>query len=176
MMVEKSELEGKRVLIVDDEPDVLEVLEESLKMCHVAAAGNFERARELLDTQIFDIAVLDIMGVEGYRLLEMAVRKNIPAVMLTAHAFTPDNLVRSIREGAASYLPKEEMPRIAEFLIDVLEARKKGISPWEPWADKLPSSYFEKRFGAMWKASDKKFLEQFRENLRPRLTDQEKSD
>ena len=94
-MLEKSELEGKRVLIVDDEPDVLEVLEESLKMCHVAVASSFEKAKELLETQNFDIAVLDIMGVDGYRLLEMAVRKDIPAVMLTAHAFTPDNLVRS---------------------------------------------------------------------------------
>jgi DNA-binding NtrC family response regulator len=171
IMPDKSVLEGKRVLIVDDEPDVLEVLDESLKMCQVAVASNFEKAKELLDTQNFDIAVLDIMGVDGYRLLEIAVRKDIPAVMLTAHAFTPDNLVRSIKEGAASYLPKEEMPRIAEFLIDVLEATKKGISPWEPWAEKLPSSYFEKRFGAMWRASDKKFLDQFRENLRPKVKD-----
>ena len=176
VMLEKSELEGKRVLIVDDEPDVLEVLEESLKVCHVEVASSFEKAKELLETQNFDIAILDIMGVDGYRLLEIAVRKDIPAVMLTAHAFTPDNLVRSIKEGAASYLPKEEMPRIAEFLIDVLEARKKGISPWEPWAEKLPSSYFEKRFGAMWRASDKKFLDQFRENLRPRVKGHGKSD
>src|SRR5512143_2305084 len=95
IMLEKSELEGKKVLIVDDEPDVLEVLEESLKMCQVVAANSFEKAKELLDAQKFDVAILDIMGVDGYRLLEMAVRKDIPAVMLTAHAFTPDNLVRS---------------------------------------------------------------------------------
>jgi hypothetical protein len=30
----------------------------------------------------------------------------------------------------------------------------------------LPSSYFEKRFGAMWKASEKEFLERFRESLK----------
>ena len=35
--------------------------------------------------------------------------------MLTAHAFNPPNLIRSIKEGAASYLPKEEISRIAEF-------------------------------------------------------------
>ncbi len=175
-MGEKSVLKGKKVLIVDDERDVLEVLEESLKMCRVAVASNFEKAKALLDQQHFDLAILDIMGVDGYQLLEMAVRKDIPAVMLTAHAFTPDNLVRSIKEGAASYLPKEEMPRIAEFLIDVLEARKKRMNPWVSWAEKLPSSYFQKRFGAMWKASDKKFLDQFRENLRPRVKDQGESD
>lgn len=165
-MSEKSILEGKRILIVDDEPDVLEILEELLRMCDVYKATSFSKAKELLETQQIDMAVLDIMGVDGYRLLEMTVRKDIPAVMLTAHAFTPDNLVRSIREGAASYLPKEEIPRIVQFLEAVLEAKKKGISPWEPWAEKLPSSYFEKRFGAMWRASDKKFLEEFRQSLK----------
>jgi DNA-binding response OmpR family regulator len=166
MMSGKSLLNGKRVLIVDDEPDVLVTLEELLKMCRVAKATNFEEAKKLLETQDFDIAILDIMGVDGYVLLELANRKNIPTVMLTAHAFTPDNLIRSIKEGASSYLPKEEMPRVAEFLEDVLRAREKGINPWESWQEKLPSSYFEKRFGAMWRASDKKFLEQFRESLR----------
>lgn len=164
----KSLLDGKRVLIVDDEQDVLAVLEELLKMCRVAKATNFKEAKKLLETQDFDIAILDIMGVDGYGLLELANKKNIPAVMLTAHAFTPDNLIRSIKEGAASYLPKEEMPRVAEFLEDVLRARKKGTSPWESWQEKLPSSYFEKRFGAMWRASDKEFLERFRESLKAR--------
>jgi len=165
-MSRESMLEGKRVLIVDDELDVLEILEELLKMCHVVKASDFAKAKELLDAQEFDIAILDIMGVDGYGLLELANRKDIPAVMLTAHAFTPENLIRSVKQGAASYLPKEEMPRIAEFLADVLEARAKGISPWEPWSEKLPSSYFEKRFGAMWRASDKEFLEKFRAALK----------
>jgi DNA-binding NtrC family response regulator len=174
-MSEKGLLDGKRVLIVDDEQDVLEVLEDLLKMCRVAKATNFKEAKQLLETQDFDIAILDIMGVEGYGLLELANKKNIPAVMLTAHAFTPDNLVRSIKEGAASYLPKEEMPRIAEFLEDVLRAREKGTNPWEPWQEKLPSSYFEKRFGAMWRASDKEFLEQFKESLKAGKKTKEKS-
>ena len=57
---------------------------------------------ELLDSQQFDLVILDIMGVDGYGLLEIATRKKIPAVMLTAHAWSPDNLVRSIKEGAVS--------------------------------------------------------------------------
>lgn len=165
-MSRESILDGKRVLIVDDEQDILEILEELLKMCRVVKASNFEEAKEVLEGQELDIAILDIMGVDGYGLLELANRKQIPAVMLTAHAFTPDNLIRSVKEGAASYLPKEEMSRIAEFLADVLEARKKGVSPWEPWVEKLPTSYFEKRFGAMWRASDKEFLDQFRAALK----------
>ena len=41
-------LEGKRVLIVDDEPDVLESLIELLSMCDVVTASTFEEAKELL--------------------------------------------------------------------------------------------------------------------------------
>lgn len=167
-MPERRLLDGKKILIVDDEPDVLEVLEELLKMCHVAKASNFEKAEEILESQDFDMAILDIMGVDGYGLLEIANRKKIPAVMLTAHAFNPPNLVRSIKEGAASYIPKEEISRIVDFLNDVLEARKKGENPWGSWQERLPSSYFEKRFGAAWQDADKEFWEQFRASIRSR--------
>ena len=61
----KELIEGKRVLIVDDEPDVLETLEELLPMCDVVKASSFEEAKEQLEVQYFDIAVLDIMGVDG---------------------------------------------------------------------------------------------------------------
>ena len=68
----KGLLDQKKVLIVDDEPDVLETLKELLSMCEVTEATTFERAKELLETKVFDIAILDIMGVDGYRLLEIA--------------------------------------------------------------------------------------------------------
>ena len=68
-MSEYEYLKGKRILIVDDEPDVLDSLEELLSMCEVSSAANFKDAKENLQTQYFDITVLDIMGVEGYDLL-----------------------------------------------------------------------------------------------------------
>jgi hypothetical protein len=108
------------------------------------------------------------MGVNGYGLLEIAKRKKIPAIMLTAHAFTPDNLVRSIREGAASYLPKDEITRIADFMTDVFKARENGVNPWGHWVEKLPSSYFEKRWGAAWQDANKEFWETFKAGLRSR--------
>lgn len=58
-----SLLDYKRVLIVDDEPDVLDMLEELLPMCDVVKASSFDRGKELLETQYFDIATLDIMGI-----------------------------------------------------------------------------------------------------------------
>ncbi len=167
-MSDVSLLKGKKILVVDDEPDILAVLEELLDMCEIVKASTFEEAKTSMESQDFDIVVLDIMGVDGYGLLEIAKRKNIPALMLTAHAFTPDNLIKSIKEGAASYIPKEEITEIADYLIDILNAKKEGKSPWEPWQDRLPSSYFEKRWGAAWKDTDKDFWETFRAGLKSR--------
>ena len=167
-MSDTKRLEGKKVLAVDDEPDILEVLEELLDMCDVVTASTFEQAKQFLESQDFDIAILDIMGVDGYGLLDIANKKSIPAVMLTAHAFTADNLVRTIKEGAYSYIPKEEISDIADYLIDALIAKQKGENPWSAWQERLPSSYFERRWGAAWKNTDKDFWNKFRAGLKAR--------
>jgi CheY-like chemotaxis protein len=173
-MQEKSPLEGKNVLAVDDEQDILTTLEELLPMCNLFLASTFEEARDLLGTQPFDLAILDIMGVDGYRLLELAVSRNIPAVMLTAHAFAPEHLMRSIKKGAVSYLPKEELPNIEIFLGDVLKAQDEGLNPWASWRERLPSSYFEKRWGAAWQDTDKDFWDRFRASLKERTAKESK--
>jgi DNA-binding NtrC family response regulator len=167
-MNDVSLLKDKKILVVDDEPDILAVLQELLDMCEIVTAASFEEAKTLLESQDFDIAVLDIMGVDGYGLLEIATRKNIPSLMLTAHAFTPDNLVKSIQEGAASYIPKEEITEIAEYLIDVLQSKQEGTNPWESWQEKLPTSYFERRWGAAWKDNDQNFWDTFQASLKSR--------
>ena len=167
-MSDVGTLKGKKILVVDDEPDILAVLDELLDMCEIVKASTFEEAKSYLESQEFDVAVLDIMGVDGYGLLKIAIDRNIPALMLTAHAFTPDNLVKSIKEGAASYIPKEEITKIADFLLDVLKAKKEGQNPWITWQEKLPQSYFEKRWGAAWKDTDKEFWEKFRASLKSR--------
>jgi CheY-like chemotaxis protein len=167
-MSDEDILAGKKILIVDDEPDVLDVLEELLSMCRVTKATTFDEARKLMESEDFDLAILDIMGVDGYKLLHMARKRNITAVMLTAHAFSPDNLVKSIKQGADSYLPKEEMKNITTFLIDILKAQKEKKSPWGPWQERLPSSYFEKRWGAAWQDKDKDFWERFRASIKAR--------
>ncbi len=167
-MSEQPLLDGKKILIVDDEADILDMLEELLEMCDVVKASTFEEAKDLLESQHFDMTILDIMGVNGYGLLEIANKKDVPAVMLTAHAFTPGNLLRSVKEGADSYLPKEEMGNIAIFLNDILEAIQEGKDPWDPWQNKLPTSYFEKRWGAISKDTTRDFWEQFKAGIKER--------
>lgn len=112
----------------------------------------------------FDFAILDIMGVKGYDLLDVAVRRKITAVMLTAHALTPDSIVKSYKKGAAYFILKEEMVRITTFLEDILDAKANGRSTWVNWLEMLTDSYWEKKFGPDWKANDKKFWDEFIDN------------
>ena len=118
----KDVLEGKRILIVDDEPDVVETLKDLLTMCSLVEAYTFEDARDFFERESFDLAILDIMGVDGYKLLEIAKDKDVPAIMLTANALSVSHTVRSFKEGAAFYVPKEEMVHIERFLKDILVA------------------------------------------------------
>jgi len=146
---EESRLVGKRILIVDDEPDVLESLAELLPMCQVVQASRFDEAKQLLEGQPFDLAILDIMGVDGYKLLKIANERQVSAVMLTARAINPGNIMKSYEEGAASFVPKEEMANISLFLEDILEAKEKGSHFWWRWFDRM-AEYCEKKFGLDW--------------------------
>jgi len=156
----KDRLKGKRILVVDDEADVLETLSEVLSMCDVVPASSFEMAKERLETEHFDMAILDIMGVDGYQLLEIAVRKKVTPIMLTAHALSVNDTVKSFKKGAASYIPKEEMMNIAVFLNDILEAQEKGKSVVGRWLERL-SSYYDQKFGLGWQKQDKEFWDKF---------------
>ena len=141
ILVKRGLLEGKKILVVDDEPDILETLEEILYMCEVVKACTFQEARELILTERFDLAVLDIMGIDGFKLLSLSKEKNIKAVILTGHSVSPESTIRSYREGAAFYVPKDEIGRIATFLNDVLEAEERGKDSWWRWIERLGSYY-----------------------------------
>ena len=155
-----EDLAGKRVLIVDDEGDILETLQELLDMCIIDTAPNFETAQKFLKNNTYDVAILDIMGVRGYDLLALCNEKGIPALMLTAHALSPDNLVRSLKGGARSYVPKDKITDIAVFIRDILEARKQGIEKSGNWFARL-KPFFDKKFGTGWRKKDKDFWKEF---------------
>ena len=159
-MESRDMLRGKRVLIVDDEQDVLDTLKDLLSVCEIKVATTFEEAKKLLETQSFDIAILDIMGVQGYRLLEIARDKKVMAVMLTANALSVADTAKSYKKGAASFIPKEEMVNIVTFLNDILEAKEQGKHFWWRWLDRF-AFYYDKKFGSDWRSSDKDFWEDF---------------
>lgn len=149
-------LKGKRVLIVDDEEDILDFLTELLEMCKVDRASSFEEGKELLESNYYHVAVLDIMGVRGYELLEIAKKKEVPALMLTAHALSQDNLKKSFKKGAAYYVPKDEIGKVDIYLADILEALDENRNVWAKWYERL-SGFCDRRFGPNWKDDDPDF-------------------
>ena len=156
----QSHLAGKHILAVDDEADILETIEDILDMAQIDLARDYETASEKIRTGRYDLVLLDIMGVNGLALLEEAVAVGIPAVMLTAHAINPDTLIASIRKGAISYLPKETLAELDDFLEDLLGAQAAGTPPWKLLFDKL-GAYFDKHFGPDWKSENQSFWSDF---------------
>ncbi len=142
-------LTGKKILIVDDEPDIIESIEEALDMCDLESASSYEEAEQLLMFKTYDVAVLDIMGVNGYGLLSIASGKGIPAVMLTAHALTADNFAKSMDGGACAYLPKDTIAEIDTFIAEIIEDGRKECGLFGRWFDRL-KGYYENKFGEGW--------------------------
>jgi DNA-binding response OmpR family regulator len=156
----KSYLLGKRILAVDDEPDILESIEEILEGSRVECAKDYDTASEKLKTKRYDLVILDIMGVNGIKLLEEAVERNLPAVMLTANAVNPETLMTCIRKGAISYLPKETLPELDELLAAIFSAHERGEPTWKLLFERL-GAFFDERFGAGWKEKEKTFWSEF---------------
>ncbi len=150
-------LRGKRILIVDDEPDIIESLNEILDMCKIDTATSFSDGKQQLENQSYDIAILDIMGVEGFELLKISKLQKTPALMLTAHALSEKNLLKSAKDGAVYFVPKDKMSDIDIFLIDIFQALYENKSTWEKLFDRL-GGFYDKRFhGTNWRDQEKAF-------------------
>ena len=160
----ESILNGKSILAVDDEFDVLAILEEeilgSCPKCGFDKASTFEEALEKLASHTYDLVILDIMGVRGFDLLERANGMKFPVAMLTAHALTPEALKRSVEMGAQAYLPKEKLGEIVPFLEDVLV--HEYLPGWKQLLKRL-EHFFKTRWGDDWKTSEEKFWKKFDE-------------
>ncbi|MGZ3538558.1 MAG: response regulator [Thermodesulfobacteriota bacterium] len=160
----ESILNGKLILAVDDEPDVLSVLEDEIR--EASPDGRFDKSTTYEDavakmiSLTYDLVILDIMGVRGFDLLELAVTRNLPVVMLTAHALTPEALKRSYEMGARAYLPKEKLGEVVPFLEDVL--RYEYLPGWRRLLEKM-EGFFIERWGQHWKKPDEKFWKEFEE-------------
>lgn len=153
-------LKERKILAVDDEPDVLEVLGEEIlgvcPTCEFQKAATYDDASNLLKSQSYDVVILDIMGVRGFDLLELAVSRNFRVVMLTAHALSPEALKRSFDLKAWAYLPKEKLGEVVPFLEDVLKydylpGWKRLFEKLEGFFDSQFESDWEKKTGMRWK-------------------------
>jgi len=115
----------KRILIVDDEPGILEVLRTLLETedREIVAANNGEEATKNLTNREFDLMITDIRmtPVSGMDLLRSArdIRPDMAVIMLTAFG-TVDTAVEAMQLGAFDYIHKPF--KAAELLAIVQRA------------------------------------------------------
>jgi PAS domain S-box-containing protein len=130
-----TESEKPKVLIVDDQPRNLDVLEVMLgdADCALVRATSAEEALLAVVRHDFAALVLDIRmpgmnGIELATLIKQRKRSyHVPILFLTAHSVNEDDVLRGYGAGAVDYLSKPINARILRSKIDVfVDAHKKS--------------------------------------------------
>jgi len=123
-----------KILVVDDEPDALEVLEFNLKNAgyEVSTADDGEaalkKARQLLpDLILLDLMLPEVDGLEVCKLLRRdPATSGIPIIMVTAKAAEIDRVV-GLELGADDYVTKPFSPRELVLRVrNLLRRRTEG--------------------------------------------------
>ncbi len=102
---------GGQVLVVDDEPDIRELLELTLlKMgLRVVAAGSIGEAKECLKSERFNLCLTDMRlpDGEGLELVRhiASLSADLPVAVITAHG-SAENAVAALKAGAFDYVSK----------------------------------------------------------------------
>ena len=121
---------GNKILIADDEPDILEIIEFNLQAngYEVTTAKNGDEAFEKAKKVLPDLVILDIMmpgknGIEVCNLLRMLPQfKSTLIVFLTALSDEPSE-IKGLESGADDYLTKPISPKILLSKINALFRR-----------------------------------------------------
>ncbi|MBN2037198.1 MAG: response regulator [Chitinispirillaceae bacterium] len=123
-------IEKTRVLIVDDEPSICDILEKFLKKkgYDVSRAGDGKQAVKVIDNGPVDLIVSDIKmpGMSGVELLQKVREKgkNIP-VLITTGFPTLDTAIEALKLGAYDYLTKPfHLEEIGEKIYRALAQQK----------------------------------------------------
>ena len=130
MMPKKNET---RILVVDDEPDVLELIvfhleKENFK---VAVADTGDRALKMARSQVPSLLVLDLMlpGINGLEICQLLKQdpktRDVPILMLTARAAEEDR-IRGLELGAHDYVTKPFSLRELVLRVKKLLKRAEG--------------------------------------------------
>ena len=124
------------VLIVDDEPNIVQLVRITLEMASVrvleaadGASALDQALAERPDLVLLDVDLPDLSGLEVCRRLKGEERMaNTKIVMLTAAA-QQDDVARGLAAGADQYLTKPFSPVRLLSLVEQLTSVK---SPWQP--------------------------------------------
>lgn len=108
-------MSGRKILVIDDEPQIIEVLTSYLKKdgFRVIAAADGTKALQIAEREEPDLILLDLMlpDIDGYEVCRaLRKRSNVPIVMLTARDEETDKIV-GLELGADDYITKPFSPR-----------------------------------------------------------------
>ncbi|MBE9573933.1 MAG: response regulator [Proteobacteria bacterium] len=128
----------EKILVVDDEEDILELLKFNLSRegYQVSCAASGEEALSQVRSKTPDLMVLDLMlpGIDGLEVAKSLKQdpetKNIPIVMLTAKGEEAD-IVTGLELGADDYITKPFSPRILVARVRAVLRRKTKEPPDE---------------------------------------------
>lgn len=125
-----------RILIVDDEPSITEFVSYAMQKegYHTEVAANGEDALKKIESQQFDLFVLDIMlpGIDGYELCRrIRAKMNTPILFLSARD-TELNKVVGLELGADDYLAKPFGVRELLARTRALLRRSQSIEATQP--------------------------------------------
>lgn len=131
---------GQRVLVVDDEPDIRELLELTLaKMgLGVDSAGSLEEARRFLQESSYQLCLTDMRlpDGEGLELVRhiAGLGGDLPVAVITAHG-SAENAVAALKAGAFDYVSKpvglEQLRTLVRSALSLPE-RNAAASPGQP--------------------------------------------
>lgn len=122
-------------LIIDDEPDILELLEITLKRMDISCsrASSLEGARELLKRQKFDICLTDMKlpdgnGVDFVSYLQRH-HPRMPVAVITAHG-NMETAILALKSGAFDFLTKPvDLSLLRPLIESALRATSKQERP-----------------------------------------------
>ena len=116
-----------KILIVDDEPDIRELLEITLSRMNLAthSAGNLATARELLAAEQFHLCLTDMRlpdgdGLELVRDIQSGYPQ-LPVAVITAHGST-ETAIEALKSGAFDYVSKPvDLMKLRELVQSALK-------------------------------------------------------
>ncbi len=123
-----NHFKNKSILLVDDEPQLLKMLETIFKkdgFNHIFCASTFTEAMSILTKNIPDIAILDVMlpDGDGFSLLNEIKRiRDIPVLFLTAKGEAEDKIL-GLGLGADDYVVKPFLPRELTLRLNTILKR-----------------------------------------------------
>jgi len=125
--MEPSTLRSKRILAIDDDPDLLEVLEEEILAAHpdlkVEKAVTFPQAVEKMIWVNYDAVILDITSGYGFELLQLAQSRHLHVGLLTTYPVLPGHPRLPAQMAARAFLSKDKLEDVVSFLDKIMEGK-----------------------------------------------------